>query len=70
VFALTSARLVRWRVVGRTHICRIEGKSLAETDQLLEEFRRNRERNFLRLDVLLDQRKAEERDKQTGHPNR
>jgi DNA-binding transcriptional ArsR family regulator len=67
VRVLERARLVRRRVVGRTHICRIEGKSLAEADQWLEEFRRNWERNFLRLDALLDQMQAEERDKKPDH---
>jgi DNA-binding transcriptional ArsR family regulator len=68
VRVLERARLVRRRVVGRTHICRIEGKPLAEADQWLEEFRRNWERNFLRLDALLDQMQAEERDKKPDHP--
>lgn len=62
VRVLERAKLVRRRIVGRTHICRIEGKPLAEADQWLEEFRRVWERNFLRLDALLDQMQAEERD--------
>jgi DNA-binding transcriptional ArsR family regulator len=62
VRVLERARLVRRRVVGCTHNCRIEGKPLAEADQWLEEFRRNWERNFLRLDALLDQMKATEDD--------
>lgn len=62
VRVLESARLVRRRVVGRTHVCRLEGKPLAETEQWLEAFRRVWERNFLRLDALLDQMQAEERD--------
>lgn len=70
VRVLERAKLVRRRVVGRTHICRIEGKPLAEADQWLEEYRRIWERNFLRLDALLDQMKAEERDKQPEHRKR
>lgn len=62
VRVLERARLVRRRVVGRTHICRIEGEPLAQANQWLEDFRRNWERHFLRLDALLDQMKAEERD--------
>lgn len=62
VRVLERAKLVRRRVVGRTHICRIEGKPLAETERWLEEFRRSWERNFLRLDALLDQMKAAEED--------
>jgi DNA-binding transcriptional ArsR family regulator len=63
VRVLERARLVRRRIVGRTHLCRIEGQPLAEANQWLEEYRRHWERNFLRLDALLDQMKAEERDK-------
>lgn len=69
VRVLERARLVRRNVVGRTHICRIEGKPLAETEKWLEEFRRIWERNFLRLDALLDQMQAEERDNKPTHRN-
>jgi hypothetical protein len=62
VRVLERARLVRRRVNGRQHLGRIEGKSLAEADQWLDEFRRTWERNFLRLGALLDQMQAEERD--------
>lgn len=68
VRVLERAKLVRRRVVGRTHICRVEGESLSQVDQWLEEFRRVWERNFLRLDALLDQMQAEERDEQPGPP--
>jgi DNA-binding transcriptional ArsR family regulator len=67
---LERAKLVRRRIVGREHICRVEGEPLAEANQWLEEYRRNWERNFLRLDALLDQMKAEERDQQTRDPKR
>ncbi len=60
---LEKAKLVRRRVVGRTHLCRIEGKPLEQANQWLEGYREVWERNFLRLDALLDQMKAEERDK-------
>lgn len=70
VRVLERARVVRRRVVGRTHICRIDGKPLAQADRWLEEYRRFWERNFLRLDALLDQMKAEERDKQPEHRKR
>jgi DNA-binding transcriptional ArsR family regulator len=51
---------------------RIEGKALAEADAWLENYRQVWERNYLRLDALLDQLKAEERDRssQTRHANR
>jgi DNA-binding transcriptional ArsR family regulator len=64
VRVLEQARLVRRRVVGRTHLCRLEPKPLSEANQWLEEYRRIWERNFLRLDALLDQLAAEERDQQ------
>lgn len=62
VRVLERARLVRRRIVGRTHICRIQGQPLVESEQWLERFRQVWERNFLRLDALLDQMQAQERD--------
>lgn len=64
VRVLERAKLVRRRVVGRTHICQIEGEPLGKASQWLAEYRRIWERNFLRLDALLDQLKAEERDQE------
>jgi DNA-binding transcriptional ArsR family regulator len=64
VRVLEQARLVRRRVVGRTHLCRLEPKPLSEANQWLEKYRRIWERNFLRLDALLDQLAAEETDQQ------
>jgi DNA-binding transcriptional ArsR family regulator len=46
--------------------CRIEAKPLAEADDWLEEYRRIWEENFQRLDVLLEEMKAEE--KKQGRP--
>jgi DNA-binding transcriptional ArsR family regulator len=60
VRVLEQARLVRRRVVGRTHLCRIEGKPLAQANQWLEEYRRVWDANFQRLDSLLDELKTEE----------
>jgi DNA-binding transcriptional ArsR family regulator len=57
VRVLERARLVRRRVVGRTHICRIEGKSLERASNWLEEYRRVWEANFERLDDLLEEMK-------------
>ncbi len=62
VKVLERARLVHRRIVGRSHLCRVEGKALEEASQWLESYRRHWERNFLRLDALLDQMKAQERD--------
>src|SRR5215510_15423569 len=54
VRVLERAKLVRRRVVGRTHWCRIEGKPLKEANTWLEEYRRIWKENFQRLDVLLE----------------
>lgn len=59
---LERAKLVRRRIVGREHICRVDSAPLAEANLWLEQYRRNWERNFLRLDALLDQMKAAEAD--------
>jgi DNA-binding transcriptional ArsR family regulator len=59
VRVLERARLVRRRVVGRTHLCRIEGKPLADASVYLDGYRQIWETNFQRLDDLLDELKAE-----------
>src|SRR6516225_5244680 len=61
VRVLERARLLRRRVVGRTHLCRIEGKPLAQANQWLENYRKIWEANFQRLDELLDELKAQEK---------
>ena len=66
VRVLERARLVRRRVVGRTHLCRIEGQPLADASRWLEEYRRVWQGNFQRLDALLDELKSPE--KKPGHP--
>jgi DNA-binding transcriptional ArsR family regulator len=60
VQVLEHAKLVRRRVVGRTHLCRIDGKPLAKANQWLENYRRIWEANFQRLDDLLHELKAQE----------
>lgn len=60
VRVLEKAKLVHRRIVGRTHICRIEGKPLADADAWLEGYRRIWEENYQRLDALLDELKQEE----------
>jgi DNA-binding transcriptional ArsR family regulator len=57
VRVLERARLVRRRVVGRTHVCRIEPKPLAEANRWLEEYRLIWEANFERLDAVLEELK-------------
>ena len=68
VRVLEAARLVRRRVVGRAHLCRIEGKPLAEASDWLEGYRKVWEENFQRLDSLLDELKAEEKDREHPKP--
>jgi DNA-binding transcriptional ArsR family regulator len=60
VRVLEKARLVRRRVVGRTHLCRVEGKPLEQANDWLREYRRVWETNFQRLDDLLEELKADE----------
>lgn len=55
VRVLEKANLVRRRVMGRTHMCRVEGKLLGQANQWLETFRGVWEANFQRLDDLLDE---------------
>jgi len=61
---LERARLARRRVVGRTHLCRIEGKPLAQANHWLENYRRIWEANFQRLDSLLDELQTEEKSRE------
>jgi hypothetical protein len=68
VRVLERARLVRRRVVGRVHLCRVDGKPLGDASDWLEGYRRIWETNFRRLDALLDELKAE--GQQQGHPKR
>src|SRR6476659_6891545 len=70
VRVLERARLVRRRVVGRTHICRAAGEPLARANEWLEDYRKVLEGNFRRLDALLEELKATENQIQgkTQHP--
>jgi DNA-binding transcriptional ArsR family regulator len=61
VRVLERARLVRRRVVGRTHLCRIEAKPLADANDWLEEYRRFWAGNYERLDTLLNELKTQEK---------
>ena len=60
VRVLEQAKLVKRRVVGRTHICWIEGEPLAQVSEWLEGFRKHWEESFERLDALLEEMKANE----------
>jgi DNA-binding transcriptional ArsR family regulator len=70
VRVLEQARLVRRRVVGRTHLCRIEGKPLAQANQWLQNYRNIWEANFQRLDDLLDELKTQEQRPTTSQRDR
>jgi DNA-binding transcriptional ArsR family regulator len=59
VRVLERARLVRRRVVGRTHLCRIEDKPLVDASDWIENYRRVLEENLQRLDALLKELQAE-----------
>ena len=61
VRVLERARLVRRRIVGRTHLCRIEGKPLGTASGWLEQYRRFWEESFERLDALLDELQTEKK---------
>ena len=61
VRVLEKARLVRRRVVGRTHICHIEAQPLGHANEYLENYRQFWEGSFARLDDLLEEMKAHER---------
>ena len=62
VRVLERARLVRRRVVGRAHLCRIEAKPLADASGWLEGYRQIWESRFQRLDALLEELKTREKE--------
>jgi DNA-binding transcriptional ArsR family regulator len=63
VRVLESARLVRRRVAGREHLCRLEAAPLKEATLWTEQFRRIWEARFEALDSLLDEMKSEEQSR-------
>ena len=68
VRVLERARLVRRRIVGRTHVCRINAAPLKDVAEWTEGYRRIWEGNFQRLDALLDELRTEGRKR--VHPKR
>ena len=60
VRVLEGARLVRRRVVGRQHLCRLDAAPLKEAMLWTEQFRQNWEARFQMLDSVLDEMKSEE----------
>jgi DNA-binding transcriptional ArsR family regulator len=62
VRVLERAKLVRRRVSGRQHICRLEAMQLKEIAMWTEQFRANWEARFQALDMLLDEMKSTQVD--------
>ncbi|HYC77408.1 MAG TPA: metalloregulator ArsR/SmtB family transcription factor [Planctomycetota bacterium] len=58
VRVLERAKLVRRRVVGREHLCRIDAAPLKNVAEWTEGYRSVWERNFEALDALLDEMKG------------
>jgi len=63
VRVLEAARLVRRRVAGREHLCRLEAAPLKEATLWTEQFRQYWEARFEALDSLLDEMKSEEQSR-------
>jgi DNA-binding transcriptional ArsR family regulator len=62
VRVLEQAKLVKRRVTGREHVCRIEPKPLAAVNDWLEAYRELWDANFRRLDDLLLEMEANENE--------
>jgi DNA-binding transcriptional ArsR family regulator len=60
VRVLEGAKLVRRRVVGRQHLCRLHAAPLKDAMLWTEQFRRNWEARFEVLDSLLNEMKSDE----------
>ena len=63
VRVLERARLVRRRVAGRQHLCRLRAEPLRDAMQWTEQFRRNWEARFEALDELLEEMKSQEQSR-------
>ncbi len=59
VRVLEKAKLVKRRVDGRQHLCRLHAAPLKDATQWTEQFRRNWEARFQILDSLLEEMKSE-----------
>jgi DNA-binding transcriptional ArsR family regulator len=60
VRVLEGAKLVRRRIAGRQHLCRLEAAPLKDAMLWTEQFRRNWEVRFEALDSLLEEMKSAE----------
>ena len=63
VRVLEGARLVRRRIAGRQHLCRLRAAPLKDAMLWTEQFRRYWEARFEALDSLLDEMKSAERSR-------
>jgi DNA-binding transcriptional ArsR family regulator len=63
VRVLERANLVRRRVAGRQHLCRLRAAPLRDAMRWTEQFRQNWEARFESLDSLLDDMKSEEQSR-------
>ena len=61
VRVLERAKLVKRRVVGRDHLCRLDAAPLKNVVDWMEGYREFWESNFQRLDALLEEMKASEK---------
>jgi DNA-binding transcriptional ArsR family regulator len=60
VRVLEQATLVRRRVVGREHLCRLSAASLKDAMLWTEQFRQHWEARFEAMDALLEEMKSEQ----------
>lgn len=65
VRVLENAKLVRRRVDGRQHVCRLSADPLRDATSWTEAFRAHWEAKFQALDSLLDEMKREETSRDT-----
>lgn len=63
VRVLEGAKLVRRRVAGREHLCRLDAAPLKDATQWTEQFRRSWEAKFQALDAVLLEMKSEEKSR-------
>jgi DNA-binding transcriptional ArsR family regulator len=63
VRVLEGAKLVRRRIVGREHLCRLQAEPLREVMLWTESFREHWEARFQALDSLLDEMQVEEQSR-------
>ena len=63
VRVLEQAKLVRRRVAGREHFCRLNAGPLKEATSWTEELHRHWEARFRALDSLLEEMKSEEQSR-------